>query len=74
MDPETRAIALIRDALISWKNHHKAHCDEATCMEPANALAYLAHCVGLRVDQVRAFTEELAKYENTCAGCQHLRN
>ena len=64
----------IRDALMGWLNEHRASCGEVDCVEPANALAYLAHCAGVRQENVGLIREQLAVYEAHCPGCQHLRN
>lgn len=67
----------IADDLIAWHEQHRLECgDGPGCCEPANVLAFLAHCVGMRSSQedIRKFQESLINYERTCPGCQHLRN
>jgi hypothetical protein len=37
-------------------------------------LGWLAHCLGLRSNQHLEIRDQIAFYEATCEGCQHLRN
>jgi hypothetical protein len=64
----------IRDAVMAWVESHRDGCTSQTCSEPANFLAYLCHCAGLRVNKIGELGQCLAEYERRCPDCQHLRN
>lgn len=74
MATEESTIAGIRDLLQRWLIYHRKHCDDGACAEPANALAYFAHCLGMRQEDVGQIRYYMAQYEATCPKCQHLRN
>jgi len=69
------------EALEVWHLRHQLHCPAASgaaedgdCAEPANALAYAAHCLGLKVKDVPKFAHYLDIYERNCPQCPHHRN
>jgi hypothetical protein len=64
----------IRDAISDWIDFHKDHCDDAECDEPANLMAFLLHCAGIRADKLQTLQEPLQMYEAQCPNCAHLRN
>jgi hypothetical protein len=72
--PNLRDLEFIRDLLTLWLKEHREICGDPNCKEPANLLAWLAHCLGLRSDRHLELRDEIAFYEATCIGCQHLRN
>ncbi len=65
----------IRDMLNDWIDDHRSRCRDPQCHEPANVLAFLAHCAGMRTAEHAAdFARELAVYEKSCVSCPHMRN
>lgn len=59
---------------VAWIRNHRDGCSDATCAEPYNAAAFIAHCMGVRTDRINEFLGHLAKYEAGCQGCVHVRN
>lgn len=66
----------IREALIQVVEQHKRECPlpPATCAEPCNMLAFLAHCAGMSSARIAEFRTQLMRYEAECVQCDHLRN
>ncbi len=65
----------IRTAFIAWLIDHRANCNNpGCCNEPADAVAFLAHSVGIHSDRLEDVRQWLVSYEATCVNCQHLRN
>ena len=69
MEPER-----IVKELIKWIENHKQECTDPECFEPYNIVAFLAHCAGVRLENLSKFTAELVTYERDCEDCQHTRN
>lgn len=66
---ESDPIYDVRNRLIAWFQDHQRGCDEETCAEPVNALAWLAHAVGLKDSHIEDFRRRLDEYNRTCPNC-----
>lgn len=69
------AVAELRDQMLAILDRHEDECDEESCRNHINVIAYLAHCAGVRLDKhMPDFQQLLAEYESQCEGCSHMRN
>ena len=63
----------IRDDCLEWLRLHRENCTSPPCSEPANFMAYLAHCVGMA--SVEEFASHFIMYEMECVqhtgSCPH---
>lgn len=58
-----------RDMLLEWDKAHRAICHDPKCVEPANVLGWLAHCLGATPKAIAAIGKHAAVYDAGCKGC-----
>lgn len=70
-----RAMASVRDQVLSlvFDHEQEKHGGEPCWLERCNVLGYLAHCLGVKVGQMRLFGQLLFDYDCHCVqdgGCE----
>ena len=63
-----------RDILIEHMDVHRAECPDDDCAEVGNILAFLAHSLGARRQDLQRFPGLLIHYDMGCAGCGSARD
>lgn len=56
----------LRNQLFAWLDTHRRYCQRSDCTEPANLLAWLAHCAGVTPDKRQALLQALDQYDTHC--------
>ncbi len=66
MSPSDKLKATLED----WMANHRTVCTSGEdCCEPLGILAWLFHCSGCRVRNLRFFRKVLREYEKACPDC-----
>lgn len=77
MEQSEAAYAGLRDRLINLVDEHERvdHGGQTCWRERYNAIAYLAHCIGIHSDEIddSLLLDHMEKYEQFCPDCQRRK-
>jgi hypothetical protein len=66
LQQQRERMAEIRDQLLDWSRWHQLLCQENPCYAKAGALAFLAHCIGMDMQELPQFILKLDDYNRNC--------